>query len=188
MSACGIKLITIFSLKGSESKRNEEEDDKKMTSSIQELETRRLNILDGINEGFAYSKIADKLGVHLWVVMSDLKRMRHNRDPELKQAFSKAQELVKAKKQSVASRPDERFHHMTGMSLKEKTFSNMMSFYEPELVKILESKSECDAIRELPKSVRRTLKHNGIIVKGWRTPEITALARTYLTRAPSANS
>jgi len=159
-----------------------------MTSSIQELETRRLNILDGINGGFAYSKIADKLGVHLWVVMSDLKRMRHNRDPELKQAHRKAQELTQAKKQSVARLPDERFHRMTGMSLKEKTFSNMMSFYEPELMKILESKNECDAIRDLPKSVRRTLKHNGIIVMGWRTPEITALARTYLTRVPSLNS
>jgi IS30 family transposase len=159
-----------------------------MVSSIQELETRRLNILDGINGGFAYSKIADKLGVHLWVVMSDLKRMRHNRDPELKQAFRKAQAQVQAKKQSVARIPDERFHRMTGMSLKEKTFSNMMSFYEPELMKILESKNECAAIRDLPKSVRRTLKHNGIIVTGWRTPEITALARTYLTRVPSANS
>jgi hypothetical protein len=61
----------------------------------------------------------------------------------------------------------------------------MMSFYEPELMKILESKNECDAIRDLPKSVRRTLKHNGIIVHGWRTPEITALARALLTRVPS---
>jgi len=188
MSACGTKLITVFSLKGSESKRDEEEDDTKMTSSIQEFETRRLNILDGINEGFAYSKIADRLGVHLWVVMSDLKRMRHNRDPELKQAMSKAQERVQEKKRSVANRPEERFHRMTGMTFKEKTFNNMMSFYKPELVKILKSDNECDAIRDLPKSVRRTLKHNGIIAQGWRTPEITALARTYLTRAPSANS
>jgi len=159
-----------------------------MTSSIQEQETRRLDILDGINGGFAYSKIADKLGVRRWVVMRDLKRMRYNRDPELKQAYRKAQEQVQAKKRSVASLPDERFRRMTGMTLKEKTFSNMMSFYEPELIKILESKNECVAIRDLPKSVRRTLKRNGIIVQGWRTPEITALARTHLTRMPSDNS
>jgi hypothetical protein len=159
-----------------------------MSSSIEELETRRSNILDGINGGFAYSKIADRLGVRLWVVMSDLKRMRHNRDPELKQAYMKAQEQAQAKKQSIARLSDERFHGMTGMSLKEKTFSNMMSFYGPELMKILESKNECAAIRDLPKSVRRTLKHNGIIVQGWKTPEITPLARTYLTSAPPANS
>jgi len=159
-----------------------------MTSSIQELETRRLNILDGINEGFAYSKIADKLGVHLWVVMNDLKRMRHNRDPELKQVIRKAQELAQEKKRSIANQPAERFHRMTGMTFKEKTFNNMMSFYKPELVKILKSDNECAAIRDLPKSVRRTLKHNGIIAQGWRTPEITTIARTYLTRAPHANS
>jgi hypothetical protein len=185
MSACGIKLITVFSLG---SNRNEGEDDKKMTSNVQELETRRLNILDGINEGFAYSKIADKLGVHLWVVMNDLKIMRHNRDPELKQAISKAQERVLEKKRSIANRPDERFHRMTGMTFKEKTFSNMMSFYKPEIRKILKAEDECAAIRDLPKSVRRTLKHNGIIAQGWRTPEITAIARTYLTRVTPANS
>jgi len=159
-----------------------------MSSNIQEQETRRLHILEGINEGFAYSKIAAKLGVHTWVVMRDLKRMRHNRDPELKQAIRKGQERVQVKKQSAASLPDKRFHSMTGMTLKEKTFNNMMTFYEPELTKILKSNNECAAIRDLPKSVRRTLKHNGIIVQGWRTPEITALARTYLTRAPPANS
>jgi len=159
-----------------------------MSSNIQGQETRRLHILDGINEGFAYSKIAAKLGVHLWVVMSDLKRMRYNRDPQLKQAIRKGKELVQAKKQSVASLPDERFHRMTGMTFNEKTFSNMMSFYKPELMKILKSDNECAAIRDLSKSVRRTLKHNGIIAQGWRTPEITTLARTYLTRAPPANS
>jgi len=159
-----------------------------MSSNIQGQETRRLHILDGINEGFAYSKIAAKLGVHLWVVMSDLKRMRHNRDPELKQAIRKGKELVQVKKQSVASLPDERFHRMTGMTFNEKTFSNMMSFYKPELMKILKSDNECAAIRDLSKSVRRTLKHNGIIAQGWRTPEITTLARTYLTRTLPANS
>ena len=158
-----------------------------MSSSIQELETRRLNIIEGINGGFAYSKIAERLGVRLWVVMRDLKRMRHNRDPELKQAYMKAQEQAQAKKQSVARLSDERFRSMTGMTLKEKTFSDMMSFYEPELIKILESKNECDAIRDLPKSVRRTLQHNGIIVQGWKIPEITPLARIYMIRPPPVN-
>jgi transposase len=159
-----------------------------MTSSIQEKETRRLNILEGINGGLAYSKIAEKLGVHLWVVMKDLKRMRHNGDPELKQANRKAQELIQAKKISIANRHDERFQRMTGMTFKEKTFSNMMSYYKPELRKILRSDDECAAIRDLPKSVRRTLKNNGIIAQGWKTPEITAYARAYLAGASSADS
>ena len=159
-----------------------------MTISIQEQETRRLDILKGIIGGFANSKIAAKLGVPLWVVRRDLKRMRYNRDPELKQAYMKAQEQVQAKKQSVASLPDERFHRMTGMTFKEKTFNNMMSFYKPELRKILKAENECTAIRDLPNSIRKTLKRNGIIAQGWKVPEITAHARAYLTGVPSMNS
>ncbi len=158
-----------------------------MISDTQEQETRRINILDGINGGFGSSEIASDLGVPLWVVIKDLKRMKHNRDPDLKQAYRKAEELVQAEKQSVARIPEEKFHNMTGMSLKEKTFSNMMSFYEPELRKILVAENECDAIRDLPNSVRRTLKHNGIIAQGWKTPEITAYARTYLQHMESVN-
>lgn len=159
-----------------------------MTISIQEQETRRLDILKGIIGGFANSKIAAKLGVPLWVVRRDLKRMRYNRDPELKQAYREAQEQVQAEKQLVASLPDERFHRMTGMTFKEKTFDNMMSFYKPELRKILKAENECAAIRDLPNSIRKTLKRNGIIVQGWKVPEITAHARAYLTGVPSMNS
>ena len=159
-----------------------------MTISIQEQETRRLDILEGIIGGFANSKIAAKLGVPLWVVKRDLKKMRYNRDPELKQAYSTAQEQVQAEKQLVASLPDERFHRMTGMTFKEKTFDNMMSFYKPELRKILKAENECAAIRDLPNSIRKTLKRNGIIVQGWKVPEITAHARAYLTGVPSMNS
>ena len=158
-----------------------------MSSSIQEQETRRLVILDGINMGFSCSKIAAKLGVQLWVVNKDLKRMRHDKDLELKQAYRNAYEQVRAKRQVIANVHDERFNRMTGMTLKEKTFSNMMSFYKPELMEILKSEDERAAIRDLPKSVKRTLKHNGIIVQGWKSSEITALARRYLTRAPSVN-
>lgn len=159
-----------------------------MTIRIQEQETRRLDILKGIIGGFANSKIAAKLGVPLWVVRRDLKRMRHNRDPDLKQAYSTAQEQVQAKKQLVANLPDERFHRMTGMTFKEKTFNNMISFYKPELRKILKAENECAAIRDLSNSVRKTLKRNGIIAQGWKTPKITAHARTYLTGVPSVDS
>jgi len=39
-----------------------------MTSDIQEQETRRLNIIDGINKGIGNSKIAARHGIPLWVV------------------------------------------------------------------------------------------------------------------------
>jgi len=159
-----------------------------MTIRIQEQETRRLDILEGIILGFANSKIAAKLGVPLYVVRRDLKRMRYNRDPELKQAYIKAEEQVQANKQSIANLPGERFHRMTGMTFKEKTFNNMMSFYKPELRKILKAENECAAIRDLPNSVRKTLKRNGIIAQGWKVPEITAHARAYLTGISSVNS
>ena len=159
-----------------------------MISNIREQEARRISIIDGINNGIPCSRIAAKLGVHLWVVMGDIRRMRHDRDPALKEAYRMAEERVQIEKRKVANKQDERFHMMAGMSLKEKTFSNMMSFYRPELMKILRSENECEAIRKLPESVKRTLKNNGIIAQGWRTPEITALARTHLTRVKSLNS
>jgi len=159
-----------------------------MIKNIQEQEKRRPIILEGINGGIENSEIATKLGVPLWVVRRDLKKMRYNRDPELKKAYRKAKERVQAKKQLVTSILGERFHRMTGMTFKEKTFNNMMSFYKPELTKILNAENECTAIRDLPNSVRKTLKRNGIIAQGWRTPEITEHARAHLTGVPSANS
>jgi len=158
-----------------------------MTSNIQEQETRRIYIIDGINKGFGYSKIATKLDVPIWVIKVDLKRMRRNRDSGLKQAYSNAKEQLRVKKQTIANLPGERFQRMTGMSFKEKTFSNMMSFYEPELRNILKAESEGDAIRDLPASVKKTLKRNGIISNKWKIPQITAYARTCLTGKPSVN-
>ncbi len=158
-----------------------------MIKSI-EHEKRRLIILEGINGGIENSEIAAKLGVPPWVVRRDLKKMRHNRDPELKKAYRKAQERVQAKKQRSTTSLAKRFQRMTGMTFKEKTFNNMMSFYKPELTKILNAENECAAIRDLPNSVRKTLKRNGIIAQGWKTPEITEHAREHLIGVPSANS
>ena len=159
-----------------------------MISNVQEQEERRVSIIDGINRGMPFSEIAAELGVHLWVVKGDIRRMRHDRDPELKEAYRMAEERVQIEKRKVANKQDERFHMMAGMSLKEKTFSNMMSFYRPELMKILRAENEGEAIRKLPDSVKRTLKNNGIIAQGWKTPEITIIARTRLTRVKSVNS
>lgn len=149
-----------------------------MITNIQEQETRRLDILKGVNNGLGAVKIAARLGVPAWVVIKDLKRMRYNRDSELRQAYVTALDQARAKKLSVAELPNDRFYHMTGMSLMEKTFSNMMSFYRPEIMKILKSDIECDAIRQLPSSVRRILKNNGIIAQN--SPQITSKAHAYL--------
>jgi len=100
----------------------------------------------------------------------------------------RAKERVQAKKQVIVSSLGERFHRMTGMTFKEKAFNNMMSFYKPELTKILNAENECAAIRDLPNSVRKTLKRNGIIAQGWKVPEITEHARAHITGVPSANS
>ena len=159
-----------------------------MTNSINDRAARRLTILDGINGGLTHSKIAWKLGVSRLVVKKDLNMMQRNRDPELKQAYKKAQESVQAKKLAVANLPGEKFHDMTGMTFKEKTSNNMLSYYEPELRKILKSENEWDAIRKLSTNVRKTLKRNGIIAQGHRTPVLTRLARAYLSRAPSGIS
>lgn len=150
-----------------------------MITEIQEQETRRLDILEGIKNGLGNVKIAAGLGIPLWVVINDLKRMRHNRDPELVQAHVNAFDRARAMKLSVAELPNDRFYHMTGMSLTEKTFSNMMSFYRPEIMKILKSDVEGDAIRQLPSSVRRILKQNGIIAQN--SLKITSEAHAYLS-------
>ncbi|MFC1803087.1 hypothetical protein ACFL0D_03865 [Thermoproteota archaeon] len=158
-----------------------------MTSNIQEQEMRRLDIIDGINRGIAYTKIAARLGVPIRVVKRDLQRMKCNRDSKLKQAYSYAREQAQVKKQLIADLPNQRFHSMTGMTFKEKTFSNMMSFYGPELREILKAENEREAIRDLPSSVRKTLRRNGIIAQVYKSPQITADARTYLTGTPHMN-
>ena len=138
-----------------------------MTSNIQEQETRRIDIIDGIYKGFGYSKISIKLDVPLWIIKKNLRRMQRNSDSELKEAYRNAKEQLEVKRQLTANLPSERFQLMTGMTFKEKTFSNMLSFYGPELRKILKAENEGDALRDLPDSVKKTLKRNRIITNNW---------------------
>ena len=147
---------------------------------------RRPTILRGISQDLKHSEIAAELGVNRWVVMNDLRYMQYSGDSELKQA-QEAQERIRAEKRSVIAsdrvyvKHDERFLRMTGMTIQEKTFRNMMDFYKPELTKILKSRDQYAAIINLPKSVRRTLMHNGIITHGRHKLEVTPDARKYLT-------
>jgi hypothetical protein len=74
---------------------------------------------------------------------------------------------------------------MTGISLQEKSFRNMIDFNRHELLKILKSKDQHAAIMKLSKSVQKTLKKNGIIVKRWQDNEISERAEEYLTNKNS---
>jgi hypothetical protein len=125
----------------------------KMSNILNHQEKRRSIILKGISKGLKPSEIATQLNVNLRIVTSDLKKMRYQKDPKLKQALKKAQEQIKEKKPSITSIQEERFLKMTGMTLEEKTLQNMIHFYKPELIKILQSDDQADAISKLPKDM-----------------------------------
>jgi IS30 family transposase len=151
-----------------------------MTNSKEERAARRLVILEGLNNGLTNEKIAKKLGMHPRMVRRDMNRMHHSKDPELKQALINAQEKILAEKKKKSNRAGDHFKSVTGMTFQEKTFNNMMSFYEPEIRKIMRAKNQDVAIRNLPSSVVKTLKRNGIIAPGWKTPQVTQKALIHL--------
>jgi hypothetical protein len=113
--------------------------------------------------------------------------MRRNGDLGLQQA-EKAQAQVREKKVSLLEKEkkhfkqNERFQRITGITLKEKSFRNMIDFNKHELLKILKSKDQHVAIGKLPKSVRKTLKQYGIITNVWHKGEITLKTLDYLFR------
>jgi len=119
-------------------------------------------------------------------MMSDIRFMRRNGDLGLKQA-EKAQVQVREKKVLLLTKEkkhfkqNERFLSMTGMTLQEKSFRNMIDFNKHELLKILKSEDQHAAIIKLSTSIRKTLKKNGVITKRWQDNEITERAQEYLT-------
>jgi ERCC4-type nuclease len=150
-----------------------------MSNVIRKRQERRPIILEGIRQDLKHSEIATKLGVNRWVILNDLRFMRNNGDPELKEA-QKAQEQIQVNMPSVSSINTERFLNMTGITPQEKSFRNMIDFNKHELMKILNSKNQNAAIMSLPKSIRRTLKNNGIITNKWRKCEISLETLDYL--------
>ena len=154
--------------------------EKTMSNNINETEDRRLMILKGIGQDLNVLEIATKLGVNRWIVSKDLRTMRYNRDPELIKAYKDRAARALANRQSFTKVRDERFHLMTGMTFQEKNFENMISFYTPELMKILSSKKEYVAIMGLSKGVQRTLVHNEIIAGRKYRRRISSKARSFL--------
>ena len=147
---------------------------------------RCLIILEGISQDLKHSEILAQLGANRWVMMSDIRFMRRNGDLGLKQA-EKAQVQVRENKVLLLTREkkhfkqNERFLSMTGITLQEKSFRNMIDFNKHELLEILKSEDQHAAIITLPTSIRKTLKKNGIITKRWQDNEITERAQEYLT-------
>ena len=154
-----------------------------VNNSVEKRNERRIVIIDGYKNGLTNEKIAAKLGVSSRLVRSDVNRMRKWRDPELREALKTAQKKVLAKKESISNRHDERFLRETGMTLREKTFSNMMTFYDFEIRKIMRSNKQGVAIKALPGSIYKTLRRNGIIVRGFKSPLVTQKARTFLAKS-----
>jgi hypothetical protein len=70
---------------------------------------------------------------------------------------------------------------MTGITLQEKSFRNMIDFNKHELLKILKSEDQHAAIFKLSTSIQKTLKKNGIITRRRQDNEITERAQEYLT-------
>jgi len=151
-----------------------------MSNYILERQRRRPTILSGVSQGFKNSEIATQLGVERWIITKDLKMMRRNGDTDLKEAQRTQERLLAEKLLARANVSNDRFTVMTGMTFQEKTFNNMIIFYKPELMRILRSGDQYAAIMKLPKSVRRTLLHNGIITNRRLKGEIASHARTRL--------
>jgi hypothetical protein len=147
---------------------------------------RRLIILKGISQDLKHSEISAQLGANRGGINSDIKLMRRIGDLGLIQA-ERAQVLVREEKAILLKeekghfKQNKRFLSMTGISLQEKSFRNMIDFNKFDLMNVLKSENQHVAIVKLPKSIKKSLKRNGIITKRWQDNEITLKALDYLT-------
>ena len=106
--------------------------------------------------------------------------MKHEGDLDLKQIYQKREELIKANRQLLAKNQEKRFYGMTGMTINEKTFQNMINFHKHKLKKVMDSKDESNEISKLPRTDRKILQRNKIINRGCGKYEITPEARDFL--------
>ena len=151
-----------------------------MQSIIDEQVERRLLILKGIRQGSNMSDIAAQLGINRSIIKKEIWAMQYQKDSELRLAQATAREQMLDKQRLIESGRSEKFLLMTGMSIQEKTFRNMIEFYRPELTKIIKSEDQYLAISKLPKNVLKTLKHNGIILYSRKNLEIASQAQGFL--------
>ena len=124
--------------------------------------------------------MATELGVTKWIIGHDIRKMKNSRDPELKKRYLERDEFINLNKNKQAKKIQSRFLRMTGLTIEEKMFQNMVFFYRSELKKILNSKDENKTISKLSNNIRKTLQRNKIITKGWGKLVITPKARAFL--------
>jgi len=155
------------------------------------LEKRRTEILEGISQDLEYYEIAAKLGIDYWTIRNEVKTMRYKRDPRLRDAESARSEIRSQKNARLISekvyvKQEEAFLSMTGLTLQERSFQNMIEFYRPQLASIMKAHDQGAAIMALPKGERVTMQNNGII-DGKRgsmaTWKITDRSKKYLEKA-----
>ena len=142
-------------------------------------EHRKQEILDGISQNLSYKQIAYNIGIRHHELIRDINAMRRIKDPGLLDAQRVAETRVDEEKKSLSKMRDKKFYDMTGMTLVEKSFQNMVYFYKPELINILNSEDQVAAIRDLPTSVRKTLTKNNILTQRGDV-EVTREARDKL--------
>jgi hypothetical protein len=145
--------------------------------SIQE--NQRQVILDGISQNVGYTELASQMGISRRKVIREVKTLRRRRDPDLFEAQRAAKARVDEEKLSASRRRDERFFNMTGMTIHEKSYQNMVQFYKPEILSILESENQEAAVSEIPQRVRKILRKYDILT-GRGYPEISQRAQEQL--------
>jgi hypothetical protein len=157
-----------------------------MLENTSARDKRRIIILEGISQDLGHSEISAQLGANRWVVRSDIKYMQRNDDPGLILA-KEDQALIREKKTLLLTeetrhfKQNQRFQSMTGITLQEKSFRNMIDYNRHDLLIVLRSDDQNAAIFKLSKSVQKILKKHGIITKRWKDNEITERAQEYLT-------
>lgn len=96
-----------------------------------------------------------------------------------------AKELVRVGtlKNKFHIQQNQEFQEMTGISLEEKNFRNMVDYYKPKLIEIIEALDQSAAIMVLPRNDRKTMVKNGLITgEKWqkKTWSVSIRAKKYL--------
>lgn len=150
-------------------------------------ENRKLKgiILDGVAQDKKYGDIAKELGIARWTVKKEVIKLQYSRDPGFLAAKKSQKKVQKEKLEKLRSeknhvKQNKEFIESTGITLKEKTFRNMVDFYQEELLDALDSSDQSIIINKLPKNVKNTLKKNDIITDDSHSKELTQKAERYL--------
>ncbi len=156
-----------------------------MSNNPVKRRTIKERILDGIKKDKKYIDIAEELGISRWTVKKEVFKMQYNSDPRLHSAKKIQKKIQKKKFEELRSqmnhvKQNKEFVKSTGITLKEKTFRNMVEFYQEELLDALTSSNQGTQISKLPKNIKNTLKKNDIITDTSHTKELTPKAKQYL--------